>query len=78
MIMTHEERWLKNYYEAMEYMETNKRNPSKYDLEIRRLYTWIKHNRKVMNQGGMKQVRIDLFNELLDMAEEYKRVNQYK
>ena len=78
MIMTHEERWLKNYYEAMEYMETNKRNPSKYDLEIRRLYTWIKHNRKVMNRGGMKQVRIDLFNELLDMAEEYKRVNQYK
>lgn len=76
--MTQEEKWLKNYYEAMEYMETNKRNPSKYDLEIRHLYTWIKHNRKVMNQGGMKQERIDLFNELLDMAEEYKRVNQYK
>ena len=76
--MTQDERWLKNYHEVMEYMESHKRNLSKYDLEIRHLYTWVKHNRKVMNQGGMKQERVDLFNELLDLADEYRRVNQYQ
>ena len=57
--MTQDERWLKNYHEVMEYMETHKRNLSKYDLEIRHLYTWVKHNRKVMNQGGMKEERVE-------------------
>ena len=26
---------------------------------------WVKHTRKVMNQGRMKQERVDFFNELL-------------
>ena len=29
--MTKEEKWLKNYHAVMEYMETNKRNPSKIE-----------------------------------------------
>ncbi len=76
--MTQEERWLKNYHEVMEYMETHKRNLSKYDLEIRHLYTWVKHNRKVMNAGAMRPERVELFNELLAMMEGYKRKNQYE
>lgn len=52
--MTQEEKWMKNYHAVMEYMETNKRNPSKYDITVRSLYTWIKHQRKVMNAGKMK------------------------
>ena len=76
--MTQDERWIKRYHEVREYMETHKRNLSKYDLEIRHLYTWVKHNRKLMNQGGMKKERVDLFNELLDLADEYRRVNQWQ
>ena len=76
--MTQEERWLKNYHEVMEYMETHKRNLSKYDLGIRHLYTWVKHNRKVMNQGGLKEPRLSLFKELLVLCEKYRRKNQWE
>lgn len=75
--MTQNEKWMKNYHEVMEYMESNKRNPSKYDLEVRHLYTWVKHQRKVMNAGKLQGERLDLFNELLDLAEEFRRVNQW-
>ena len=76
--MTQDERWMKNYHAVMEYMEINKRNPSKYDITVRSLYTWIKHQRKVMNAGKLKEDRVELFIELLDLAEEYKRINQYQ
>lgn len=76
--MTQDERWLKNYHEVMEYMVTHKRNLSKYDLEIRHLYTWVKHNRKVMNAGALKEPRLGMFKELLALCEQYRRKNQYK
>ena len=76
--MTQDEKWMKNYHEVMEYMETNKRNPSKYDLEVRHLSTWVKHQRKVMNAGNLKPNRVEMFNELLALIEQYKRVNQYQ
>lgn len=76
--MTQDERWMKNFHEVMEYMETHKRNLSKYDLEIRHLYTWVKHNRKVMNQGGMKEERVEKFARLLEMTERYRRKNQWE
>ena len=54
--MTLEERWQKLYAEIVAYIKTNKRNPSKYDVEERgEYYTWLKHNRKVMNVGKMKE-----------------------
>lgn len=74
--MTQNEKWMKNYNEVMEYMESNKRNPSKSDLEVRHLCTWVKHQRKVMNAGKMQGERLDLFNVLLDLAEEYRRANK--
>ena len=43
-----------NYNEVKTFIETNHRNLSKYDLEERRLYTWMKHNRKQMNAGELK------------------------
>ena len=76
--MTQEERWQKRYEEVMEYMETHKRNLSKYDLEIRPLYTWVKHNRKVMNAGALKAERIEPFKRLLELIEENKRINQWQ
>ena len=75
--MTQDEKWMKNYHAVMDYMEANKRNPSKYDITVRSMYTWIKHQRKVMNAGKLQGERFVLFNELLDLAEEYRRVNQY-
>ena len=75
--MTQEERWLANYNEVKTFIKTNHRNLSKYDLEERRLYTWMKHNRKQMNAGVLRPERVEAFKRLLALAEENKHVNQY-
>ena len=74
--MTQEERWQANYNEVKTFIETNRRNLSKYELEERRLYTWVKHNRKQMNAGVLKPERVAAFKELLALSEQYRRKNQ--
>lgn len=76
--MTQDEAWLKKYNDVITFIETNKRNPSKNNPEERGLYlNWIKHNRKIMNSGRMKEERAALFLKLLELRERYKRVNQW-
>ena len=76
--MTQDEKWLKNYHAVMEYMETNKRNPSKYVAEERGLVNWCKHQRKVINAGAMPPDRLKKFEALQELMEKYKRVNQWQ
>lgn len=75
--MTQNERWQKNYEGVKTFIESNHRNLSKYDLTERRLYAWLKHNRKEMNAGMLKEPRLSLFRELLVLSEQYKRKNQW-
>ena len=76
--MTQDERWLQKYNKVKNFIETNQRNPSKHNLEERfKYYNWLKHNRRLLNSGEMKQERVELFERLLSLCEEYKRVNQY-
>ena len=76
--MTQDERWKARYNEVKTFIETNKRNPSKYDAEERGdYYTWLKHNRKQMNAGTMKPERVEKFKELLALCEQYKHKNQW-
>lgn len=76
--MTQDEAWLKKYNDVITFIETNKRNPSKNNPEERGLYlNWIKHNRKMMNAGEMKEERVEKFTQLLELIEKYKHVNQY-
>lgn len=77
--MTQDEAWMKKYEEVAVFIETNKRNPSRYDPVERGLYcNWIKHNRKMMNSGEMKEERVEKFSQLLELIEKYKHKNQYK
>ena len=77
--MTQDEAWLKKYNEVITFIETNKRNPSRHNPEERGLYlNWIKHNRKMMNAGEMKEERVEKFTQLLELIEKYKHVNQYQ
>ena len=76
--MIQDEAWKKNYDEVMSFITENGRNLSKYNLEERRLYTWLKHQRKVMNAGEMKEERITPFKKLLELSERYRRKNQYE
>ena len=75
--MTQEERWIANYEAVLLFIKKNSRNLSKYNLDERRLYTWVKHQRKVMNAGEMRPERIEQFRKLLEMMERYRRKNQW-
>ena len=76
--MTQDERWKKRYDEVMEFIITNHRNPSKYNLEEHDMLNWLKANRKRLNAGEMKPERTVAFKELLALCESYKRKNQYE
>lgn len=77
--MTQDERWLSKYNEVKTFIETFHRNPSKYDDSERGLYcNWLRHNRKLLKTGQLKEDRVEKFNDILAMMEEYKRVNQYQ
>ena len=75
--MTQEERWLKQYEEVTQFVETNKRNPSKHRIEEHDHLNWLKANRKALNAGKMKLERVEKFEKLQELMEEYKRVNQW-
>lgn len=62
----------------VEFIQTNHRNPSKHRLEEHDMLNWIKANRKVINAGKMKPERVEKFKELLELVEQYKRINQYQ
>ena len=69
--MTQDEKWLMNYQEVKDFIETNKRNPSKHRIEEHDMLNWVKANRKVMNAGKMKAERVEKFEKLLELTELY-------
>lgn len=76
--MTQDERWIARYNEVLAFIETNHRNPSKYNMEERDMVNWLKATRKTLNAGMLKPERVEKFNQLLGLMERYKRVNQWK
>lgn len=76
--MDQEIRWITRYNEVKEFIEREHRNPSKYNMEERNMYNYIKHTRKQLNQGLLKEDRIEAFDKLMALMEQYKRKNQYE
>lgn len=75
--MTQDERWNNRYNEVKRFIETNHRNPSKYNLEEHDMLNWLKANRKRMNVNELKPERVEEFKKLLELMELYKRKNQW-
>ena len=75
--MTQDERRLERYTEVKDFIELNHRNPSRHRIEEHRMLNFLKHNRKLMNAGALKEDRRELFLKLLEVGEKYKRVNQF-
>ena len=75
--MTQEERWNKRYDEVKIFIEANKRNPSKYVPEERGMVNWCKQQRKLINAGTLISDRVALFEKLQELAEKFRRVNQW-
>ena len=76
-IMTQDELWLSKWQEAIDFLESNHRKPSKFIPEERNMRSWWKHNKKLMNSGELKPERVEMFRQLLELGERYKHVNQY-
>jgi len=76
--MTQDERWQVRYNEVVNFIETNRRNPSKHRIEEHDMLNWVKANRKTLNAGKMKPERAERFKELLALMEQYRRKNQYE
>lgn len=72
--MTQEEKWQVKYDEVVHFIETNKRNPSKHRIEEHLMLNWIKHQRKLLNVGKMKAERVEMFERLLVLVEQYRHV----
>ena len=69
---------MRRYKEVVSFIETNHRNPSKYVGSERELVNWTKLQRKLMNAGELKEPRVGMFKELMELSETYKRKNQYE
>lgn len=65
------------YYEVKTFIESNHRNPSKYRIEEHDMLNWLKANRKKMNAGELKEPRLGMFKELMELSERYRRKNQW-
>jgi hypothetical protein len=65
------------YNEVKRFIEENKRNPSKHRIEEHLMLNWVKHQRKLVNSGKLKAERVEDFERLLTLCEEFKRINQY-
>lgn len=75
--MTQEERWQKRYHEVMVFIEREHSKPSKYYPEEKLKFHFIHHNKKLYNAGTLKAERIEAFEKLLRLCEEYRHINQY-
>lgn len=76
--MTQDERWQAKYDELMTFMRTNDRRPSKFVPEERNMRNWLRHNIKYFAHGEMPVERLERFQELMQLAEECRRKNQYE
>ena len=66
------------YQEVMAFIESNYRNPSKHRIEEHDMLNWVKANRKALNAGKLRAERVEAFKRLLEMMEQYRRVNQWE
>lgn len=75
--MTQDDLWELNYLDIMGFMTEQKRRPSKHRLEEHQMLNWLKYQKKRLAMGRLKPNRIERFNRLLTVAEQYLRKNQY-
>lgn len=73
-----QELWDRMYQKIINYMQVHERRPSKYRPEDKKMVNWMKFNKKRMARNLMPAERMEKFQQLLEMAKMYQRVNQYE
>ena len=54
--MTQDEKWIARYNEVKDFIETNKRNPSKHRIEEHDMLNWLKANRRNGGTGTNNRI----------------------
>ena len=72
--MTQDEGWMIRYKEVMEFMERERLIPSKCYPEEKPQFHFH-HKKKLNNSDCLKPERVEKFEKLFALCEEYKRVN---
>ena len=67
--------WNQKWQAYKDFMEKNKRCPSKHHAEELVLFDWFKHNKKLLKRGKMREDRIAKFTQLFGEAEDLQRKN---
>ena len=52
--MKNDDLWMVRYEEVLNFMKSQRRNPSKHRIEEHLMLNWLKYNRKMMNAGKLK------------------------
>ena len=76
-VFTQDDRWTANLQRTKEYIALYHRLPSRHRLSDHKMLSWIKHTRQSIVAGKLSEDRCRQFNELLEFASNYRRVNQY-
>lgn len=70
--------WDYHYDLITDFINTNKRRPSKYREEERQMVYWMKYCKKQLKQDRMSDTRKEKFERLMNLANKYQRKNQYE
>ena len=62
----------------MSFMETCHRRPSKHRLEEHDMLNWFKATKKRIAKGNYPEDRLEKFKLLMEVADKYRRLNQYE
>ena len=76
--MKQDERWQAQYDQMMTFMNENHRRPSKHRLEEHDMLNWYKHVKKAIAKSNYPPHRIEKFALLQQVANKYRRKNQYE
>ena len=76
--MTQDEKWQRQYEQMMSFMETCHRRPSKHRLEEQDMLNWFKATKKRIAKGNYPEDRLEKFKLLMEVADKYRRLNQYE
>ena len=77
MSTSQDARWEHNYAAIKRFIEKNKCQPSKHRAEEHQMLNWIKYNRKLVAKGKLAPERLEKFEQLMAMAADYHKLNQY-
>ena len=76
--MTQDEQWTTHWQGVLDFMQQNRRKPSKHRPEERDMHNWWKRQKKLLNADKMPPERLERFRQLMSLGKEFRHVNQYQ